>query len=198
MALYGGSFNPPHVAHQLVALYVLETQSVDELWFVPTFQHAFDKPLTSFEDRLAMCELAAAPLGPRARVSAVERELGGKSRTLLTVGRLQALEPDTSFSLVVGADLLSEIDSWFGAAELCQLVSFIVVGRQGAKQDPTKQDPVASVPMTEEGPLAMPAVSSTHVRAALAAGESVTGLVSRAVLEYIYDRGLFGARPPSR
>ena len=39
IALFGGSFNPPHVAHQLVALYVLETQPIDELWFVPTYTH---------------------------------------------------------------------------------------------------------------------------------------------------------------
>ena len=45
VALFGGSFNPPHVAHQLVALYVLETQPVDELWFVPVYEHVFGKPL---------------------------------------------------------------------------------------------------------------------------------------------------------
>ena len=43
VALFGGSFNPPHVAHQLVALYVLETQPVDELWLIPCFQHPFEK-----------------------------------------------------------------------------------------------------------------------------------------------------------
>ena len=45
VALFGGSFNPPHVAHQLVALYILETQDVDELWFVPTYAHPFGKQL---------------------------------------------------------------------------------------------------------------------------------------------------------
>ncbi|HEY6038658.1 MAG TPA: hypothetical protein VIV58_30455, partial [Kofleriaceae bacterium] len=75
IALFGGSFNPPHVAHQLVALYVLETQPVDELWFVPTFVHPFHKQLVPYEDRLAMCELAAAPLGPRVKVSRAEQEL---------------------------------------------------------------------------------------------------------------------------
>jgi len=64
VAIYGGSFNPPHVAHQLAALYVLETQPVDELWFVPCFKHPFEKALESFEDRLEMCRRAAAPLGP--------------------------------------------------------------------------------------------------------------------------------------
>jgi nicotinate-nucleotide adenylyltransferase len=47
VGLYGGSFNPPHVAHQLVALYVLETQPIDELWFVPTYHHPFGKALVA-------------------------------------------------------------------------------------------------------------------------------------------------------
>ena len=45
VGLLGGSFNPPHVAHQLAAIYVLETQGVDAIWFVPAFLHPFDKPL---------------------------------------------------------------------------------------------------------------------------------------------------------
>jgi nicotinic acid mononucleotide adenylyltransferase len=78
VALFGGSFNPPHAAHQLVALYVLETQPVDELWFVPTYAHPFGKQLATYEHRIAMCELAAAALGPRARVSQVEAELAAR------------------------------------------------------------------------------------------------------------------------
>ena len=46
VALFGGSFNPPHVAHELVALYVLETQPVDELWLLPVYQHVFDEKIT--------------------------------------------------------------------------------------------------------------------------------------------------------
>ena len=54
VALFGGSFNPPHVAHQMVALYVLETQPVDELWFVPTYAHPFGKALVDYDHRIAM------------------------------------------------------------------------------------------------------------------------------------------------
>ena len=98
VALFGGSFNPPHVAHQMAALYVLETAPVDALWFVPAFEHAFGKPLVAFDDRLAMCGLAAAALGPRVRVSDVEREIGGRSLTLRTVRRLMDLHPEHAFS----------------------------------------------------------------------------------------------------
>jgi nicotinate-nucleotide adenylyltransferase len=183
VAIFGGSFNPPHVAHQMVGLYVLETAAVDELWFVPCFRHPFDKPLEPFEDRLRMCELAVAALGPRARASDIERSIGGQSRTLRTIRRLEELHPDHSFSLVIGGDLAAEVPSWYGAAELERTVPFIVVGRGGA-------GPGAGV-----GAVALPEVSSSEVRRALADGKSPGGLVPRTVLDYIYARGLYREGP---
>ena len=176
VAIFGGSFNPPHVAHQMAALYVLETAPVDELWLVPAVRHAFGKALAPFADRLAMCERAAAALGPRARVSAIERELGEESRTLRTIRRLQQDHPGHSFSLVIGADLLGEVPSWLGGAELQRTVPFIVVGRGG---------------FSAEAPVTLPAVSSRQVRAALAAGQDVSALVPRAVLDYISAHNLY-------
>lgn len=177
VALFGGSFNPPHVAHQLVALYVLETQAVDELWLVPCFKHPFEKALEPFEDRLEMCRRAAQALGPRARVSDCEGRLGGESRTLRTVTALRAEHPGTEFSLIIGADLVGELDSWYGAEELKRLVRFIVVGRAGFEGG--------------EGP-AMPAISSSEVRARLRQGQSVDALVPRSVLDYARERKLYG------
>jgi nicotinate-nucleotide adenylyltransferase len=179
IALFGGSFNPPHVAHQMVALYVLETAAVDGLWFVPCFRHPFDKPLAPYEDRFRMCELAAQALGARVRVSDIERDIGGESRTLRTVRRLQEVHPDFTFSLVIGGDLVAEVPTWYGGAELQRTVPFIVVGRGGAGTG------------AASGAVAMPEVSSTEVRQALREGRSVEGLVPRAVLDYIYERGLY-------
>jgi nicotinate-nucleotide adenylyltransferase len=179
VALYGGSFNPPHVAHQLLALYVLETAPVDELWLIPAFRHALGKPLAPFEDRLAMCERASAPLGERVRVSDIERVIGGESRTLHTVRRLRQLFPAHAFSLVIGADLVPEVPSWLGGAELQATVPFIIVGRGGVAA------PGGGVPMPE--------LSSTAVREALAARRSVQGLVPRTVLDYIFQRRLYQA-----
>jgi nicotinate-nucleotide adenylyltransferase len=180
VAIFGGSFNPPHVAHQMAALYVLETAPVDELWLVPAVRHAFGKSLAPFADRLAMCERAAAALGPRARVSAIERDLGEESRTLRTLRRLQQDHPGDSFSLVIGADLLPEVPSWYGGAELQRTVPFIVVGRGGF---------AAPAP----GAVELPAVSSRQIRAALAAGQDVGALVPRAVLDYISAHNLYKA-----
>ena len=175
VAFFGGSFNPPHVAHQLVALYVLETASVDELWLVPCWQHPFDKSLAPYAHRLRMCELAVTALGPRARVSDIEGRLGGESRTLRTLKALRAEHPADDFWLVVGADIEPELPSWYGAEELLRTVPRIVVGRGGFAG----------------GGLTMPAVSSTEVRARLARGESVRELVPRSVEHYIAEHRLY-------
>jgi nicotinate-nucleotide adenylyltransferase len=161
----------------MAALYVLETAAVDELWIVPAFQHPFGKALAPFAHRLKMCELAAAALGPRVKVSAVERDLGVESRTLRTVRRLEQDFPGHAFSLVIGADLLAELPSWMDSAELQRSVPLLVVGRAGFE--------------TGEGRLALPRVSSTEVRAALAAGRPVDGLVPRAVVDYIHKHDLY-------
>jgi nicotinate-nucleotide adenylyltransferase len=183
VALFGGSFNPPHIGHQLLALTVLETRAVDQLWMVPCFRHRFDKALAPFPDRMEMCRRAMLALGERAQVSDIEGQLGGESRTLVTVSTLRAAHPGVDFQLVIGADLEAEVDSWYGAAELRRLISFIVVGRGGhGRHEP---DDASAGPQ-------MPAVSSTDVRARLGRGQPVNALVPRLVLDYIRERKLYG------
>jgi nicotinate-nucleotide adenylyltransferase len=181
VALFGGSFNPPHAAHQLVALYVLETEDVDELWFVPTFAHPFHKSLVPFEHRVAMCELAIEPLGARVRVSRAEEELAAQpgfvaSRSVELVEMLRAHDASRSFRFVVGADILQETAKWHRWDDLVQLAPPIVVGRPG-------------FPWTG---VVMPDISATRVRELLAAGDaSVASLVPHGVLRYIAGHGLY-------
>jgi nicotinate-nucleotide adenylyltransferase len=176
VAFFGGSFNPPHIAHQLVSLYVLETAPVDELWLVPCWKHPFDKALTPYGDRLRMCELAATALGPRARASDIEGRLGGESRTLLTIKALRQERPDCEFHLVVGADIEPELPMWYGAEELLRTVPRIVVGRGG---------------FSGGSAVAMPTLSSTEVRRRIMAGQSVEGLLPKTVADYIREHQLY-------
>lgn len=175
VALYGGSFNPPHLAHQLAMTCVLSTARVDEVWMVPTFKHPFDKQLAPFADRVRMCELATADFA-RVRVSRVEEELGGESYTLTTVQALRTRHPDDRFALVIGADLVAERERWHGWSELKTLVDFIVVGRQGS-------------PAT--GAIELPPISSTMVRDKIARGEPIDAIVPARVVDYIRERGLY-------
>lgn len=179
VALFGGSFDPPHLAHQMVCLYVLEACDVDELRMVPTYAHAFGKQMQPFEHRLAMCRLAANVFGGRVAVSDVERELAaGPNRTLDTLRALSAREPDVRFRLVVGADILAESHKWYGWSQILMLAPPIVLGREGY----TGGD--ADAP-------ALPDISSTEIRRRLAAGATAVPLVSRAVMDYIAQRDLY-------
>jgi nicotinate-nucleotide adenylyltransferase len=203
IALFGGSFNPPHVAHQLVALYVLETQPVDELWFVPAYTHVFGKDLAPYEARVAMCELAIERLGVRVSVCRAEEELAqapgfAGSRTLDLVEYVIARHPTWSFRLVVGTDILAETDKWYRWDAVVAAAPLIVVGRTGHAVPPGS---------TVTG-LTMPEVSSTQVRAALAGltpeirealtynevpaeARDVASLLPASVLRYIAERDLY-------
>jgi nicotinate-nucleotide adenylyltransferase len=179
VAFFGGSFNPPHVAHVLSVAYTLSTQAVDQVLVVPAFQHPFAKTLAPYDARLEMCERAMGWM-PEVTVSRVEEELGGESKTLRTLEHLQQAHPDWSMRLLMGADLLLEAPRWFRFDAIRAIAPPLVLGRVGvdAKEAPF---PI------------LPAISSTDVRAKVAAGdwEALASLVPRDVLTMIRARGLY-------
>lgn len=183
LAVFGGSFNPPHVGHLLIATYVLATEPIDALLVIPTFRHPFGKPLAPFDARLEMCRLALA-VDARVVVSSLERDLGGDSYTVRTLEALAAREPDAALSLCVGADVLAERHLWHRADDVDRLARRIVLGRQGYDNPPEASPP-------------MPAISSTDIRRRLAAGEDVSRLVPRAVAAYIAEHGLYRDAAPA-
>jgi nicotinate-nucleotide adenylyltransferase len=181
VAIFGGSFNPPHVAHVLACVLVLSIEEVDRLIVVPAYQHPFAKPLEPFDDRVRMCELAMAWM-PRVEVSSVEAELGGASRTLRTLQHLASALPGHRLRLVIGADVLAEAPRWYGFDAIAKLAPPIVLGRTG-------------VEVLGGGPPLLPNVSSTQVRAAIARGawSEAAQLVPRSVLAHVRAKGLYGA-----
>ncbi len=179
VAVFGGSFNPPHVAHVLACAYVLSTRELDRLLVLPTYQHPFAKSLAPFEDRVAMCDKAMGWM-PRVEVSRVEAELGGESRTLRTLEHLHAAHPDWAMRLVMGADLIVESPKWFGFDAIKKLAPPLVLGRAGVSFEG------APAPV-------LPAISSTFVRERLAAKDftALAELVPMEVLAHIRARGLY-------
>jgi nicotinate-nucleotide adenylyltransferase len=174
VALFGGSFDPPHVGHLLAAAYVLATEPVDELWFVPVLRHPFAKPLLgSYDHRLLLCERLASQLS-RARVSRAEEE-SGEGRTVDLLEWLHRKHPGTRWALVLGTDLDAEKPQWKRFDRIEQLARIITVERGGYAGDG----------------VTLPEVSSTQVRALLKAGGDASHLVPRAVLEAIRDAGTY-------
>lgn len=180
IALLGGSFNPPHVAHQMICLWALSTGRAEAVWWIPTFAHPLGKPLEDFEHRVRMCELALEGFSADAvRVSRVESALSTPSHTLSTIKRLRRDHPGHSFSLLIGADILGQTDDWYGFEDLKRIADLIVVGRSG-------HGPVDSIEL--------PPISSSQIRELMAAGRDVSQLLPCRVLAYIREQGLYQAQ----
>lgn len=178
VAVFGGSFDPPHIAHTLVASYVLSAHAIDRVLVIPCEHHPFNKRLAAFEHRLEMCKLAMADLR-RVDVSDIARELGGSGRTLELLEALDAARPGTRWRLVIGTDLLNETSSWHRFDRIVELAPPLIVERGGHVRNDVDM-PV------------MPEVSSTEVRARLAQQRTVEGLISPAVAAYAAKHKLYG------
>lgn len=174
--MLGGSFDPPHLSHVMLALYGLSVGNLARVIVLPTFVHAFGKPLAPFEHRLRMCQLAFAHVTP-VEVSDLERELGGVSRTLRTLDALEQRHPATPLRLLVGSDILGQRDRWQNFALVEQRAPLLVAARSG--------DAHAS------GTPLLPQVSSSEVRAALAQRGDTSQLLPASVRAYIDQHGLY-------
>src|SRR5262249_41133779 len=153
---FGGSFNPPHVAHVLAVVYALSIAPIDHVLVVPVFQHPFAKELASFEDRLEMCALALGWL-PRVSGSALERDLGGESYTLRTVEHLRSQHPEWALRLLVGADVLLDLPKWHRFDRIAEIAPPLVLGRAGV---PVDHAPSAGCIVASD--VALPRISSTE------------------------------------
>lgn len=188
VALYGGSFDPPHQCHVLVATWALcrggaGGSTLDEVRLVPALGHAFGKSLTPFDVRCAMLTEAVRHLGPRVVVDPIEGSLPVPSYTIDTVKAMMAKEPSTAIevTLVMGADAWAERQRWKAWHELETLIGgrVLVVGR-GAEAGP-------------EGAFALPDVSSTEIRRRVRAGEPYWWMVPEGVRAIIEREGLYRA-----
>ncbi len=171
VAVYGGSFHPPHVGHAMVAAWLGWTRAVDEVWLVPVGAHAFGKALPPHAVRMAWCEALAADVGPWVRACAIEGGMPTPSYTIDTLDRLAALHPGYRFQLVVGSDVLADTPRWRQWDRIQAEYAPIIVSRGGYELPG-----VAPV---------FPEISSTAVRAALAEGGSVEALVPGRVLDLL-------------
>lgn len=185
VAVLGGSFDPPHVGHVLLAGWALAAGGVDRLLVVPTLGHAFGKKSAPFEDRVHMCGLAFASLDPaRVSVSRIEETLPTPSYTVHTLEALTVAMPGAALRLLCGADVLAELDRWKEPHRVLALAPLLACGRTGHARASGR------FAVSTLGP-DLPEVSSTEIRAALAAGTSVEGLVPTAVLDHARRTGLY-------
>ena len=199
VGIFGGSFNPVHLAHLILAEYAREGRGLDRVVFMPANQppHKPQEPLAPAQDRLEMLRLAIAH-NPHFEVSAAELQRDGPSYTLVTMRETaKALGPDAELRLIVGSDSLHDLPNWWHADELIREVRIICLERPGFPLDRLAEleecfgaeavaavrDAVVTAPLLQ--------VSSSDIRKRVAQGQSIRYLVPEAVREYIAARGLY-------
>lgn len=185
IGLFGGSFDPIHHGHLIVAQAVVDVLGLDELRFVPARQQPFKtgQHLVPPETRARMVELAIAG-EPRFRVERAELERAGPSYTVDTLRVLQAREPGKRFALLIGADAARDLPKWRDADALPTLADLVVFARAGVPAPPLPW-PVrqVTVPAIE--------ISATAIRLRVREGRSIRYLVPDPVREAIRVGGLY-------
>jgi nicotinate-nucleotide adenylyltransferase len=188
VGVLGGTFDPPHLGHLIVADQVLSALSLDEVVLVPAnqpWQKVGHRAISSAEQRLAMTRAAVGDSWGLS-VSAVELEIGGPSYTSVTLSALSERHPDTEWMVVVGADAAAGLDTWHDTEKLREQATIVVVNRPGADfQPPTGwRWELVEIPSV--------AISGTGLRRRVAQGASIRFLTPDPVIAHIKEWGLYG------
>jgi nicotinate-nucleotide adenylyltransferase len=194
IALLGGSFNPPHIGHLVLADEVIHRLGYDKVVFVPARCHPFKgQPLGAGDsDRVAMLKAAIAD-NSAFEITLCEMERPGVSYTYDTVESLEQKYADTlsgKIALVIGDDLIADFDKWYRARELSERADIVLARRLPVRIEENK-NAAFSYPHIELENAVLP-VSSSDIRERIAAGKSWRYLVTPRVSEYIIARSLYG------
>jgi nicotinate-nucleotide adenylyltransferase len=207
LGIFGGSFNPIHYGHLILAECCREQLSLDRVWFLPaaTPPHKQQLDLLPGEQRAEMIELAIA--GHESfGVCRYELERGGVSYTVDTLARFHDEQPADELFFLMGADSLADLPTWKDPATLCRLAIAVVVqrGTRGA-QDPSLDSEelralspfVAAERLQQiaDSRVEMPRIdlSASDLRRRVAAGQSIRYRTPRAVEKYIETHSLYHA-----
>ena len=198
LGLFGGSFDPVHLGHLLLAESCREQCRLDEVWFLPAAvpPHKQHSQASPGEARLEMLELAVAA-HPIFLVSRYETDRGGVNYTADTLAHFREQHPDAELFFLLGADMLNDLPGWYQPRRVCELAAPIVVRRPGAGpidfaavEGITSAERIAQIRSLQ---VEMPeiSISSTDIRHRVAAGRSIRYQVPRAVEKYILAHGLY-------
>jgi len=196
LGVLGGSFDPVHLGHLILAQAAVGHLRLDRLLLMPVGvpAHKRGRPLASVEDRIAMLRLAARG-NPALRVSTLEARRPGVSFTVETLEALARAEPEATWHFVMGEDSLREFGTWREPDRILELARLAVVPREGKARAAVRaalRRRVTFVPMPAIG------ISSSEIRRRVARGASVRYWVPDAVLAYLKRHELYRSRPRRR
>ena len=200
LGILGGTFNPVHLGHLILAQDALEHFHLDRVLFIPSAQppHKRTENLAPAAHRLAMLRAAVAG-DPRFEVSSIELERQGPSFTIETIKALRAARPDARLHFIIGTDSLLELHQWRSIEELLGLCEFVTMLRPGFPVEHLEEEQLHVPPpwgahlLANLFPGHTAEISSTDIRQRVAAGRSIRYLVPEAVAGYIAREGLYPA-----
>lgn len=186
IGILGGTFDPIHIGHLILAEEALWKLKLDKVIFIPSYlpPHKVPEGVLEPEHRFKMVGLAIEG-NLKFDISRLEIDLKGKSYSIDTLKRLKEhFKPDTEFFFITGSDSLKELFSWKQIDEIFELSKFIVAKRPGFPIEETPKE-VQVVVITEVE------VSSSEIRKRLSQGQSIRYLVPEAVRAYIERHRLY-------
>lgn len=192
IALFGGSFAPPHRAHQYIPVFLLEHGYADQVWYVPVKHHPFGKVISSDQDRQQMLEITInntlqdyPQLKDKLKIETWELNQQATNYTLTTLRALSAEHPQFTFRCIIGTDNLPQFRRWHHYEQILEEFGVFVYPRVNYPPEPlfTGMQFLADAPEVD--------VSSTQVRQKVAAGQPITNLVLPEIEDYIMSHNLY-------
>lgn len=182
IGLFGGVFNPPHFGHLMIAQQVLDYTDIEEIWFLPNYgQNPPKAGVAQVADRLEMAKLLTLP---KTKVSTIEidNKLSG-----CTIDLLSFLPKEHTYTFIMGSDWLPGFTKWVRWEELLTKLPFLVFPRNDHPTSPLYQN----MTLLTHPDLITSNVSSTKIRARIAAGLPIDQFVPAAVVQYINNHELY-------
>lgn len=198
VGVFGGSFDPIHLGHLILAEIARETLSLDQVLFVPAYVAPHKRPgaAASEKDRLEMIHLAIAG-NPTFAVSDVELSRGGVSYTVDTLEALHSAHPSDEHYLLIGADNLPDLPHWYEPKRILELAHLAVAERPGSPPadfaclDEVEPSATSDAKGRYTIPIPLIDISATTIRQRRAEGKTVRYLVASAVLAYMESKALY-------
>ena len=199
LGLFGGTFDPIHLGHLILAESCREAVGLDRVWFVVAGAPPHKRgDRTDVKHRLEMARLAIAG-HPNFEVSEVEAERPGPHYSVETLARIREARPGDDLFFLIGGDSLVDLPQWREPATICRLAHLVVVNRPGA--NPPPPDEIARSLKADDGPDLLPisyvtippiGIASSDLRRRRQEGKSIRYQVPRAVEAYIDTHTLYG------
>ncbi len=197
LGIFGGTFDPVHVAHLILAEQCREQGRLDAVWFLLAASPPHKpQPAASFAHRAEMLALAISGQ-PAFRVEELEKDRPGPSYTADTLDELARRRPEDELVLIIGSDSLHDLPAWYQPQRIVRRAELLVVARPGVpvlSADALRAmlGPDAPLPRFRRAEVPQMDLASRDLRQRLREGRSVRYMLPRAVEAYIADKGLYG------